>query len=151
MVIHTRVGGLGAAAWVLVILGPPGWLALLLLFALGTGREQLVVRIPYGDRALDAERPWRRLRWASSVVCLAAVALAVLRAPHSVLPWLALALVALIALFVACTVLYFRSVDVSLDGSRRWVTLSNVHPSFADAVAAATNASGRLMNDAPRV
>lgn len=53
-------GGLGAA-WLLVLLGPPGFVVLLLLALLAPGGEQLTVQLPYTQAAVHAERGRRTL------------------------------------------------------------------------------------------
>lgn len=135
-VLHSPVGGLGAAAWILVFFGPLGWLALFALAVVGGGREELKVRLPYSDEATAEERPWRLLKALAGLAGAAAIILAVVDPFWSRATWLVLALITLLTSFVAHSVLYFRSVEVKLDASRRWVTLTHVHPSFADAVAA---------------
>ena len=143
LTVRAPVGGLGAAAWLLLLLGPVGWLVLLFLAVVGGGREEVTVRIPYSERAIAEEQPWRRGRLATGVAGAAAIVLAILHPVWPSTTWLLAALVMLVGSFIAHSVLYFRAVDVSLDGSRRWVTLSHVHPAFAHAVAASVDESRR--------
>src|SRR3954447_23837759 len=58
--IHQSIGGSSGWVFLLVFLGPIGWIALVLLLAFGGSARQLVVRLPYTRAALDAER--RRFR-----------------------------------------------------------------------------------------
>ncbi len=131
---HTVGNGLRGWAWLLVLFGPPGWLALLVVLLLAPADEHLTVRVPHSRAAYDRERLLERLRLAAFGLGLAA-ALAAL-AGRGMFPLLWLALVA--AFFVAAVALHamisFQAVRVSLDASRRWVTLSGVHPAFVRAV-----------------
>jgi hypothetical protein len=131
--IDKPVGGLGAV-WVLLLLGPFGALAILALLLLGTGRERLTVRLPYSREAEEQDRPWHTARFVAGGVAVAALLAAI---GHNWLlrnASLSVAIAAGVVALVSHSVLYFRRVDVELDGSRRWVTLSGVHPDFADAV-----------------
>jgi cell division protein FtsW (lipid II flippase) len=132
--IDKPVGGLGAVWLLLLLLGPFGALAILGLLLFGAGRERLTVRIPYSRTADEQDRPWRSVRFVAGGVTVAALLMAMgnnwLLRNASL--WVAMG--AVVVALVSHSVLYFRRVDVELDGSRRWVTLSGVHPDFADAV-----------------
>lgn len=143
--IHrTTVGqsGLGAA-WLLVFLGPVGWIILAVIALLGTQGEQLSVSLPMSDPAYEEmARQRRRVGMASTTAAIGALgAFSGLVAPvgGDLLgrAWL-LAAVALCAGGIATAVLSSRrlarvTVDVSLDASRRWVVIERVHPAFAGA------------------
>ena len=62
--------------------------------------------------------------------------------------WLALAVTFVVAAVAIHAMIHFQTVEVALDASRRWVTLSGVHPAFVRAVEdqerrRATTAAGR--------
>jgi len=128
------VGGLPGAAWLLVFLGPPGWGVLLLLALFGSGQESLTVRIPRTHASFEWEHQMRRFMWASFVMGLASLALEVVFAGQPTPVGLVLGLAFLVVAFVLRTTVALKGVGVALDGSRRWVTLSGVHPDFARAV-----------------
>lgn len=138
--------GLGVA-WLLLLLGPLGWLGLLIISLARSGRgEVLTVQVPMSDHAYDQLRAARRLRRGAVAVAVAGglVGLWILtstdRTAGDALQWRTLGLLALAAvvgailtLFVADHRLTHASVQVDLDASRRWVTLSRVHPAFVAA------------------
>jgi hypothetical protein len=126
-------GGIGLA-WVLVLLGPVGWIALIVVVALAK-RETLVVRLPYSDEGLGKERRKAHVVWQSLLVaafCLVAAALEIEPIPVKV--WFVTALLGLATFVGACVVIMLTRVGVRLEASRRWVTLSRVHPDFVAAV-----------------
>ena len=128
------LGRLGGGVWLLVLLGPLGWLALVAVAVLGPRRETLTVRLPYSRAAWDAERRRRYQVALLGVVGFAALALALVARQLFPLMWVAIGVVALLAAFVLGSVAYFDDVGVSLDASRRWVTLTRVSPAFAAAL-----------------
>ena len=134
--VREAVGGLGAAAWILVLLGPLGWIALAILSTVGTGREMLTVRLPYSHEAWDRLIRRRRIRFAGGLWALGvlgAIAVGVVSAHF----WsLAAAGAGLLVATAAQVMLSFDEVGVSLDATRRWVTLMGVHQAFADAAIA---------------
>jgi hypothetical protein len=129
-------------AWLLVFLGPVGWILLLVLAAVARGGgEVLTVELPWSEtvyrRAVHARR-YRRTGALATVV-LATVALVVHSHPAPASGLLVFCLVALataaLAVTVVATVRLARErVTVDLDASRRWVTIGRVHPAFAQAV-----------------
>lgn len=134
----TTVGGFGSGLWLLLLfLGPPGWLALVVVALLGPRQEALTVRLPYTRVAWDAERQRSYRVVALAVFGFAALAVAVLARGLFPLMWVAAGCLALLAAFFLGSVAYFDDVGISLDASRRWVTLTRVHPTFAAAAAAA--------------
>ncbi|HTJ74306.1 MAG TPA: hypothetical protein VL337_02990 [Acidimicrobiales bacterium] len=147
LVIRTRRpvgggGGGGGAIWLLVFLGPPGWMALFLLALVGPAGETLTVDLPYARAAWARERQVRRFRNAlilAGVVCLA---LALMRPGPFPLLWVVLGLGSLLGGFLVWSFSYFDDVGIYLDASRRWVTLSRVHPAFARVVEAGNATAG---------
>ena len=122
-------------AWLLVFLGPVGWILLLVLAAVARGGgEVLTVELPWSEtvyrRAVHARR-YRRTGALATVV-LATVALVVHSHPAPASGLLVFCLVALATAALAVTVV--ATVRLARDASRRWVTIGRVHPAFAQAV-----------------
>ena len=140
LVCTTSVGGstFAGVLWILLLLaGPIGWIVAAVLAS--RGGEELSVELPYSDEAYERMRAHRRLRNVGLLVlCLGFAGMFVLDAqfPLSDLGWAFAALVpigGLATYVVARFRLWQERIGITLDGSRRWVTLSNVHPSFARA------------------
>src|SRR3712207_1749258 len=72
--IH-RVNRFSPWMWLLVLLGPLGWLGLVL--AVLTGGETVSVRLPVSEAAFDEWRGRRRLRWIAPAVAAGTIALTV--------------------------------------------------------------------------
>jgi hypothetical protein len=127
-----------AALLLLIFLGPIGWI--ILLFAMiASGPERVHTRIPYSSAAVGRERFITRSRTWSLVATLVFVVLAVsggIAAFEIPAVWTTLAVVAFLGFVALQGWLEFTRVHVSIDGSRRWITLSGVHPKFAEAVRA---------------
>lgn len=127
--------------WLLVLAGPLGWVILVIL-ALRPRGELLVVEVPYSRVAYDRMAAARHRRdvalWAGGLGALALAGVSVwvgLGAAGALL--VVLLVVATAAVAVRAEIARLRaSVRVELDASRRWVTLDDVHPAFADACAA---------------
>lgn len=127
-------GGLPAAAWLLLLLGPMG-IIILVVLALGwPGAEQLTVRIPETEASFARERQLERWRLAA----LGAGVFVPLYGglSNAALPalWLALGAGFLITAAVLHVLVWRQSIGVSIDITRRWVTLTGVHPAFVEAV-----------------
>ncbi len=130
---------------VLVLLGPPGWIALLvaLLLYRPDHAEYLTVRLPWSSAA-DAEVAELRRRRTAAWACFGVGVVALLAALYFVSSAVTPLLVVLLGTVAAAAVLAMatsrrlarRAVTVELDGSRRWVTLYEVHPAFRAAVRA---------------
>jgi hypothetical protein len=136
-------GGLGLL-WLLVLAGPLGLLALLFVAVSRSGRETLAVKLPYSDAAYEKERSLRRARDLALVATFIFILAALIGVLDTRAVWAALAAAGLVASLVMHARLDFRSVDISLDGSRRWVRLSNVNPAFAEAVERSVPADHQL-------
>lgn len=118
-------------AWLLLLVGPPGWLALLIVVWIGG--EQFEGRVPMSEQAFDRIQRRTRGAWIAAGSFLLCVVLAVaLELPN--LAWLGVfGLVAYPVLVVGAN---WASVDLKIDASRRWVTIAGVHPDFVAAVRA---------------
>jgi hypothetical protein len=134
--------GLGVA-WLLLLAGPLGWVGLLLISASrGGGAEVLTVELPVSEVAYQRLRAARHLRWrgcVAGVIGGAGVFVTALGDAPLLLPLaVVVVVVAIVILFVADRRIRATQVGVELDASRRWVTLSRVHPNFAAACTAQT-------------
>ena len=137
--VNKPLGGMGAGAWLLLFLGPIGWLALLILSSAGTGRETLTVELPYSINAWERFQRRRRTLFGAVGATTVFTVLTFLNGN-----WLTLAIASFAVTIVAWFFLWREEIDVNLDGSRRWVTLGGVHPAFAAAVTARREASSAL-------
>ena len=129
------VGGqMGPVYLLLLFLGPLGIAALVFLALVGPKPEYLTVRVPQTDAAWRHERQLERLRLvafgAGVALCLGAVIRPIM------LPgvWLALGAILLVAAAASHIAVLHQQTGVSIDVTRRWVTFSNVHPRFVEAV-----------------
>ena len=127
-------GGLRSWAWLLVFLGPPGWLALLVVLLLAPPGEYLTVRVPQTRASWHRARMLGRWRIGAFVLGAACLAAAFFYAGMFPLLWVALGLAGFVIGAVLSVMLYAQTIGVALDASRRWVTLSGVHPAFVAAV-----------------
>jgi hypothetical protein len=137
--VHVK-SGVPAMAWLLLLLGPLGLVALF-IYACASRDETLTVRLPFSDRAYGelshARQRQRALGW--SALAALGGALCVLIpggfTAHAAAAALAVLGVLLLASWCAESVHARRTgVGVELDASRRWVTLTRVHDDFARAV-----------------
>lgn len=137
--------GLGVA-WILVLLGPLGWIALVLIAGSRSGRgEVLSASLPMSEAAYQRLRSTRRrFHLATAMFGLGLVGtFAVLLSAFSLTDDLlgraafGVALAAMVGGGIAAGISQHRltrvTVDVELDASRRWVTLRGVHPAFVAA------------------
>lgn len=133
--------GLGLA-WLLVLAGPLGWLGLVLVASVrGTRGDILTVQVPLSETAYQRRLAARSLR--RRAMAIGAIgSLIVLLTLRGLGSPARLALVGVVAVTVLMAFGAFllaerrlrsEQVDVELDASRRWVTLSRVHPAFVAA------------------
>jgi hypothetical protein len=152
LTVHTSVGsqpGVGGW-WLLVLFGPLGWAALLIIIAVTAGRrrEQLTVQLPWTEAAqdeLDKARRRRRALWLAALAALTATGVVFQLGPGLGGQMAALLLLVTtgfaVAALVAGIAVDRAQIDVTIDGSRRWVALHGVHDDFAHAVE--TSRTGR--------
>jgi hypothetical protein len=132
---RAEVGGPPLWLFLLVFLGPPGWLALVLALLLGFGRERLVVQLPFTEAELDRLKGARAQRAYSVGLAVVLALVAVTRAGSLTGTVGVAALVLVIGAVLLATLAHLRvtamEVGVALDASRRWVTLRGVSDGFA--------------------
>ncbi len=144
MRVRSDVGGTAGlgVAWLLLLAGPLGWLGLLVISgSKGSSGDVLTVDLPISEPAYQRVRAARALRGRA---CLAGMlgGASVLAAAMVGDGWMlmpiaaAVVVIAIVVLFVAESRINRSLVGVELDASRRWVTLSKVHPAFVAACAA---------------
>ena len=127
-------GGLPAAAWLLLLLGPPGIFALLLVALLWPGAEHLTVRIPETEASFAWERQMERLRLTALGAGVFVPILGILGVRALPGVWLGRGAALLLVAAALHVMLWRQAINVSIDVTRRWVTFTNVHPNFVDAV-----------------
>ncbi len=126
--------GVWPLAWLLVFFGPPGWLAMLVVVLLAPAQEYLTVRIPETEASYSQERQlqrWRLIAFGAGVFVPLLGLFGVGMFPLLWLAWGGAFLIAAGALHLA---VWRQSIGVTIDVSRRWVTLTGVHPAFVEAV-----------------
>jgi hypothetical protein len=141
LTISTEIDGPSPAWFVLLLFPLLGWLILVVVLA-ASKRTYLSGTLPVSAAAFTATRRKRRsakLAAFGGLITLIVAATSWLGAATDVLAVIAIA--ALVGGLVTLVVLDLRSPKVDLDGSRRWVTISRVHPEFASTVAAAADAA----------
>jgi hypothetical protein len=128
--------GLGVA-WLLLLAGPLGWIGLFIIGATRQNDELLTVTLPFSEsahiRLKQAQRNRSQALWVALGAFVAAFVSLLLRTTDSRLLALALAVVvvgALVKMVMGTMSVNKAVVRLSLDASRRWVTLSGVHPDF---------------------
>ncbi|HTJ76860.1 MAG TPA: hypothetical protein VL337_16000 [Acidimicrobiales bacterium] len=127
-------GGIPWYVWLLFFLGPLGVGAFVLAALSAPGTEYLTVRVPRTRASFDRERQlglWRLTALGTGAAVPFLGAFGLHTSPEL---WLAVAVGCFLAAGALTWALWRRSIGVGIDASRRWVTLSNVHPAFAAAV-----------------
>lgn len=121
-------------AWLLVFLGPPGWIALFFVAIFGRGQEYLTVRIPETEASYKREKSLERSRMAVFGVGIALMFYAAFFPGMFPGVWLASGAACLAAAIVLHVMVTLQNIGITLDASRRWVTLTGVHPNFVHSV-----------------
>jgi hypothetical protein len=141
LTVRDASGGPGfGAAWLLVLLGPPGWLILLYLSLAGGGG--VTGRLPFSEFAYRRLVVAQRMQtvWIVAAIVVGLLALLALAIHSSASSAAAIALGAATVGAVVEVALQTKQVrraevHLVLDASHRWVTIHGVHPYFAAAVA----------------
>jgi hypothetical protein len=132
--IEQSTGGLGFG-WLLLFLGPIGWIGLVIWLCVTSRSGVLTIRLPYSDAAVDHEWRLRRISFRAAELALLGFGLALaIRAAPATAVLAVVAVGAAVVSLVAFIRLLTVRVGVRLDASRRWVTLTRVHPEFVRAV-----------------
>ncbi|HEY3845036.1 MAG TPA: hypothetical protein VGL48_17455 [Acidimicrobiales bacterium] len=131
--------GLGVA-WLLILFGPLGWLVLFIIACTHRPADYVTANLPFSEFAYRRMtvarrmmRTWTGLSLASAVLALV---LLMYESPAAVATSVALGVffvAALVSSFVEAHRLRLAKVGLGLDASRRWLTISGVHPDFARA------------------
>ena len=138
--VGDRTSAMGVL-WLLLLAGPIGWIAFVLIAASRNGRaERVTVEVPMSEASYRRMQALRRVgRWAA-VVAFGGAGLTLLTIGGTSLLSDIPALFGILLLVggIVTSIVYGirrerASVGVLLDGSRRWVTLLDVHPVFAAA------------------
>ncbi len=140
LAVSTAVGD-GArlgVAWLLILAGPLGWIALFLIASARSGQaEVLVAQVPINEGAFDrlvaARHTYRTTAVGALALCVGIVVLGALLSSDVLLPFVLSVVGGCVATAVAGNRARARSVQIGLDASRRWVTILDVHPAFAEA------------------
>lgn len=137
--------GLGIA-WLLFLVGPVGWLVLIVMSSMRQSGGLLTVTLPFSQAAYERLVRRRRERWPWVIIAIVVGSVTVdyLVSTSGGDQSLIRTLLGVVAGFVAFICLFgwiasvsrFRKarVGMDLDASRRWVTLRGVHPNFVAAV-----------------
>jgi hypothetical protein len=127
-------GGLPPVAWLLLILGPLGIVGLFVLALAWPGAEYLTVRVPETEASFQNERQLERWRLVALGAGVFVPLLGILGVGMFPLLWLGCGAGFFLVAGALTWMLWRQSISVSIDVSRRWVTLAGVHPAFAAAV-----------------
>jgi hypothetical protein len=144
--------GMGVA-WLLLFAGPIGWLALILISASRGGRrEVLTVQLPWSEAAYERRRSAQRAQNLCLTAAVGGAVAVILTLAGSgggllgravVLVAIAVTVAGVVGLLVNEGRVRRERVVVDLDASRRWVTLSGVHPGFVTACQAQEQRQGQ--------
>jgi hypothetical protein len=143
--------------WLLVLVGPLGWLALVVISISRTRDDVLSVRLPGCESTVRSNRTARRSRMVAALAsaALGITTLAVFRSTSSGVGFAIGTLLVLATVLALAETIHEHqvcrrsSVQLSLDASRRWVTIRGVHPIFKASVSAGGNGMIVLPDDRP--
>ena len=131
---QTVGGGIPPVVLLLLLLGPFSILGLLLVALFWPPGEQLTVRLPETEASYDRDRLIQRLRLGALAGGIVFPVLAFANLGMFPLLWLVGTLASFLVAAGLHVALWRRSIGVSIDVTRRRVTLTNVHPRFVAAV-----------------
>jgi hypothetical protein len=127
-------GGIPGWVWFLFFFGPLGIFGLLVAALFSPATEYLTVRIPETEASFARERQMERWRLAALGAGVGFPLLAAFGVGMFPQLWLVLCVASFVAAGALTWALWRQSITVSIDVTRRWVTLANVHPAFVQAV-----------------
>ena len=136
LVNHTPIDRPSPGWYVLILLGPIGWL-ILLAVVIGSHRSTLTGSIPMTQTAYQRIAPprwWPYVAAGAGVGGIGSLATGYFAPAEMLGAALTGSLVCLTAWLAIRALRDRRAPSVALDASRRWVTLRGVHPAFAAAV-----------------
>jgi len=132
--------GLGVA-WLLILAGPLGWLGIAAIALFRRGPDYLTVTVPYSEDVQRRRVRAERARLNAMVVMVVALVLAFVAFVQQssgydllALGLAAIGIGALVRVVMCATRVHHLSVRLTLDASRRWLTLGGVNAAFALAV-----------------
>jgi len=147
LTVRDAVGehGLGFA-WLLLFLGPVGWVCLVIIAVSRPPAPTVTGRLPFSEfayRRLVVAQRMERI-WIGAAVVTGVLGFVVLLLSTGA-PATAATAIILGTAALGCVIkagfesrrVHHTLVRLELDGSRRWITISGVHPDFASAVVAA--------------
>jgi len=144
LTVHDAAGSRIGFAWLLLLLGPIGWICLFIIAVVLPSTRSVTGRLPFSEfayRRLVVAQRMRRI-WIGVAVGTGVLAFVVLvlssGAPATAATAVALGAAAAISVVKAgmeSRQARLALVRLELDGSGRWVTMYGVHPDFASAVA----------------
>jgi len=121
-------------AWLLALLAGPVGIPLVILVLIAGLQPKLTGQIPMRAQIHRAARVRGVFGFGASIALVVVVGVLPTRDPDIISRW-GVALTATAILLIAWLLLdRFRRPHASLDSSRRWVEITNVHPAFARAV-----------------
>ena len=142
--IHQTIDGGSPWAFLLIFLGPLGWMFLIVSMVFNGRSRQLLVRLPYSHHGLAREQSEFRAAVVSGAAMVASAIAMVIAltgpTPRSqvretvvflLVGATLLAAVSTIALGIRYSL---HRPGIELDASGRWVTLRGIHPNFARAI-----------------
>ena len=132
--VQKPIRNLSSLAGLLVFLGPLGWLALFLVSVFGPRQEYLTVRLPESDASYLREKQLERFRLVAFVAAVVVPLCGLLLPGNLPALWLAVGASLLVTALALHVVVLRQNIGISLDASRRWVTLTGVHRNFVHAV-----------------
>ena len=131
--VESKVGGPSAWALLLLLLGPIGWIVLLGI-ALAMRGETFAIHLPYHASAWESIRRTSIVGYALLGLGVVALAGGMLMGQerNAIVGAIVLGAVGVLVSATAKSMLP----RIRLDATRRWVTIGDVHPAFADAARA---------------
>lgn len=128
--LRKNVSSANAVWFILILLGPVGWLVLLAVSL--SSRNYLEGWVPYSHEVARRRREMWRSGLIAGIVTIVGLLVLAGQFGSGLLGGIAVAL--LVAGLVVLAISERREPSIELDASGRWVTLKRVHPAFQHAV-----------------